>query len=303
MELTWHYAGPPILLRHFLRQAGFSRAQIKHLKYHGGAILVDRRARHTNFLVQPGSEILVRLAPEVPADTVVPQAGPVAVAYEDRDYLVVNTPAGVASIPDAANGATSMANWVKAYLQATPAESTAIHVITRLDRDTSGLMLFAKHSLAHSRMDAQLHSPRLQKTYLAVAANPTPLPPHGWIVLPIARSREFYMRRAIVLGGKRSVTEYWRQAATGSALLARVRLHTGRTHQIRVHFAAVGHPLYGDDLYGGPTGCPRQALHCAELKFWQPFTEQWVTVTAPLPADLQALVDHLGLTQTAASRD
>lgn len=297
MRFAWTYSGPGEELQHFLRQQGLSRAQLKKLHYHGGFVFVNQRERHSRFLLHTGDQVLIQLAPEIPADTVKPFPAPIQVVYEDPHYLIVNKPAGSASIPDAAKGDDSMANRVKAYLAETHAESTAIHVVTRLDRDTSGLMLFAKHSFAHSLIDRQLHSPLMQKTYLAVISGNRPLPPHGWLILPVGRTQEFYMKRGVVPGGKHAVTEYWQLSHNAQGALVRVRLHTGRTHQIRVHFAAIGHPLYGDDLYGGPlVGIERQALHCAGLSFWHPFLQKQIEVAAPLPPDMTALVHQLQLT-------
>ncbi|WP_125704077.1 RluA family pseudouridine synthase [Lacticaseibacillus daqingensis] len=296
MRFEWTYHGTPLKLQNFLQRQGVSRAQLKRVKFHGGAVFVNRRQRNTAFQLQDGDAVLLQMAPEVPVDTVVPYRAPLTVVYEDDYLLVVNKPAGVASIPDAAKGNDSMANIVKAYLADTHAESTAIHVVTRLDRDTSGLMLFAKHGFVHSLLDRQLHSDDLQKQYLALCTNPAPLPPHGWLCLRIGRTAEFYMKRGVTPQGKVSVTEYQLVAQSSQAALVRVTLHTGRTHQIRVHFAAVGHPLFGDDLYGGPlTGIKRQALHCADLQFWHPLLHQTLHLTAPLPADMVSLGHAVGV--------
>lgn len=297
MEYVWHYEGQPEKLGHFLQQMGLSRMQLKRLKYQGGFVFVNKRRRNTAFLIRQGDTIFLKMAPEREADAVKPFDAPLAIAYEDQDYLVVNKPAGVASIPDVAKGPDTMANRVKAYLIKTHAESLAIHVVTRLDRDTSGLMLFAKHSFAHSLMDRQLHTSNMVKQYTAIVTNWRPLPPHGWIVLPIGRTREFYMRRGVnLLAGKHSVTEYWVQEANDQAAKVLVTLHTGRTHQIRVHFSALGHPLFGDELYGGPHRLiDRQALHCSHLRFWQPLAQKQIDLIAALPPDMVELARQLKL--------
>lgn len=290
MRFKWTYEGPRNTLQHFLIQQGFSLAQLKKLKFHGGFVFVNRKQRNTAFRLRPGDQIFLQTAPEVAVDTVVPYEAPLAICYEDEYLLVVNKPAGVASIPDAAKGNDSMANRVKAYLIKTHAESAAIHVVTRLDRDTSGLMLFAKSGFVHSLLDRQLHTDDLSKTYLAVVQGGAGLAEHGWLVLKIGRSQDFYMKRQVTLTGKTSVTEYETLAANPDAALVQVQLHTGRTHQIRVHFAAIGHPLFGDDLYGGPPGMARQALHCAALTFWHPIAKKRLELTAALPPDMLSLV-------------
>lgn len=296
MKLSWTYDGAePAKLYTFLRQIGMARMQIKKAKFHGGEFFVNAVSVHTNYVLHQGDAVVMVLAPDAVSDQVIPYPAPLAIVYEDRDYLVVNKPAGIASIPDVAKSPDTMANRVKAYLQATHAESTAIHVVTRLDRDTSGLMLFAKHSLAHSMIDALLHTDQMQKHYLAIVSGAAPLPPHGWLVLRLGRTTDFYMHRGVVADGKVSVTEYRVLDAHGDAKLVRVRLHTGRTHQIRAHFSAIGHPLYGDELYGGPLvpELSTQALHCAQLDFWQPLTQQMIHLSAPLPEAMANLAQRL----------
>ncbi|WP_390405891.1 RluA family pseudouridine synthase [Lacticaseibacillus jixiensis] len=304
MKLNWTYqAAAGVKLYTFLRQVGLSRAQIKRVKFHGGELFVNQAPVHTNYVLAPGDVVAVTLAPDAVSDNVIPYTAPLEIIYEDPYFLVVNKPAGSASIPDVAKSPDTMANRVKAYLIATHAESTAIHVVTRLDRDTSGLILFAKHSLAHSLIDAQLHTPQMQKRYVAIVSGQAALPPHGWIVLRLGRTTEFYMQRGVTPEGKLSVSEYWVQAHHAAAWQVQVLLHTGRTHQIRAHFQALGHPLYGDDLYGGPMqGITRQALHCAELSFWHPFLQKQISLTAPLPQDMVALQQTLGLSANAIGK-
>lgn len=295
MWLKWRYQGQPVRLQKFLLQEGLSLAQLKRLKYHGGAVFVNHKQRNTTFLLKRGDVVRIRMAPEIPADAVVATPGSLDIVYEDRDLLVVNKPAGIASIPAANKADDSMANFVKDYLQRSGAESTAIHVVTRLDRDTSGIMLFAKHSFAHTLLDRQLHTRSMDKQYLALSAGPVPLARRGWLIMRLGLSSEFYMRRAVTLDGKKSVTEYQRLTQSGRYALSRVFLHTGRTHQIRVHFAAIGRPLVGDSLYGGEMLMPRQALHCSDLFLVHPFTGEHLHLHAKMPADMAAVCTQLGL--------
>jgi 23S rRNA pseudouridine1911/1915/1917 synthase len=295
MWLKWRYQGQPLRLQKFLLQEGLSLGQLKRLKYHGGAVFVNHKQRNTTFLIKPGDIVRVLMAPEIPADAVVATPGELDIVYEDRDLLVVNKPAGIASIPAANKADDSMANFVKYYLQRSGAESTAIHVVTRLDRDTSGIMLFAKHSFAHTLLDRQLHTRSMDKQYLALSAGPVALSQHGWLIMRLGLSSEFYMRRAVTLDGKKSVTEYRTLAQRGPYALTRVFLHTGRTHQIRVHFAAIGRPLVGDSLYGGEDRMPRQALHCSDLFLKHPFTGELLHLHAQLPTDMAAVCAQLGL--------
>lgn len=295
MWLKWRYQGQPLRLQKFLLQEGLSLGQLKRLKYHGGAVFVNHKQRNTTFLLKPGDVVRVLMAPEIPADAVVATPGKLDIVYEDRDLLVVNKPAGIASIPAANKADDSMANFVKYYLQVSGAESTAIHVVTRLDRDTSGIMLFAKHSFAHTLLDRQLHTRSMDKQYLALSAGPVPLSRHGWLIMRLGLSSEFYMRRAVTLDGKKSVTEYRTLTQRNQYALTRVFLHTGRTHQIRVHFAAIGRPLVGDSLYGGENLMPRQALHCSDLFLTHPFTGEHLHLHAQMPADMAAVCEQLNL--------
>lgn len=298
MLLKWQYRGEPIVLQKFLLQQGLSLMQLKRMKYRGGSVYVNHRQRHTAYTIRPGDVIRVFMAPEKPADAVVSTPGPIDIVYEDRDLLVVNKPAGVASIPAANKADDSMANFVKAYLERTGAESTSIHVVTRLDRDTSGIMLFAKHSFAHTLLDRQLHTRSMDKQYLALSSGPVPLSPHGWLIMRLGLSSEFYMRRAVVPDGKKSVTEYRVLDQRGQYALTRVYLHTGRTHQIRVHFAAIGRPLVGDSLYNGEMRLARQALHCSDLYLEHPFSGEKLHLHAPMPVDMATAVAAVGLKNT-----
>ncbi|WDF83842.1 RluA family pseudouridine synthase [Lacticaseibacillus pabuli] len=283
------------LQKFLLKDGGLSMMSLTRLKHHGGAVYVNHRQRNSAYILHDGDVVRAVMAPEIPADSVVAMPGPLDVIYEDRDLLVVNKPAGVASIPAVNKQTASMANYVKFYLQHSHAESTAIHVVTRLDRDTSGLMLFAKHSFAHTLLDRQLHTQSLDKQYLALSGGAVPLMAHGWFIMRLGLSDEFYMRRAVRPDGKISVTEYRTLAQQGDYALTRVYLHTGRTHQIRVHFAAVNRPLVGDSLYGGTMLMDRQALHCADLFLKHPFTGEQLHLHAPLPPDMAGVCKQLNL--------
>ncbi len=301
MAYKWIYRQAPherpLLLQQFLKQHGFSKAQIARLKFSGGQLFVNHHQRYTNYQLTDGDVVRVYLAPEPVADSISLSHSPLSVIYEDEMFLVLNKPPLVPSIPSRSHPTDTMANRVKGYLAAQGAPSLAIHIVTRLDMDTSGLILFAKSSYAHSLMAQQAQTKRLQKTYLAIAAGVL-TPAQGQIDLPIRRAAEHGMRRIIAADGKASRTDYQVVATSAHASLVRLRLLTGRTHQIRVHLAALGHPLYGDALYQGPqcAQAPRQALHCAQLSFYQPILKREITLVAPLPTDMARLWAALSLT-------
>lgn len=294
MKFEWQYQGDiGCVLRNFLRQHGLSRSQLAKVKFAGGVIMVNGHEVHTNFNLVQNDVVTIQLAPEVAVEHVIPVKGDLRVVYEDDHFLVVDKPAFVASLPAPQHPHNTMANFVKQYLIDQKAESQVVHVVTRLDRDTSGLMMFTKHGFAHSLIDKQLQSKELQKTYVAIASGDmrSDLPQHAWIDRPIKRSDDFYMRRVVGPGGKRSLTEFWQVAHGDDATLVKLQLLTGRTHQIRVHFKSINHPLIGDNLYGTADQLlPRQALHCRQLQFYHPFEERVITVKSPLPDDFRAVL-------------
>ena len=200
----------------------------------------------------------------------------------------------MASIPSV-NHSNTMANFVKAYYISKHYENQQIHIVTRLDRDTSGLMLFAKHGYAHARLDKQLQKKVIEKRYYALVKGSTPLKSEGDIIAPIAREDRSIITRCVAKNGKYAHTSYKVLAHYGDIYLVDIHLHTGRTHQIRVHFSYIGFPLLGDDLYGGSLtdGITRQALHCHSLRFYNPFHKEVVNKSSPIPEDFQAVIQKL----------
>ena len=284
----------PLTLQQFLQARGFSKSQIARLKFSGGQIFVNQRQRHTDYRLHDQDLIRVFLPPETASPSLVPSTLPLTIVYEDRLFLVVNKPAGVPSIPSRQHPKATMANRVKGYLMAQQQAEVAVHLVTRLDMDTSGLMIFAKNGYGHSLLAQQGVTQQLKKTYLAI------IPGHlqrsaGLIDLPIRRERPHRMKRIVNEAGKSSQTRYQVLAETKQASLVQLQLLTGRTHQIRVHLAALGHPLYGDELYAGPghEGIKRQALHCCALQFYQPFQQRAIQLQAALPLDMQKLWQNL----------
>jgi len=208
--------------------------------------------------------------------------------------LVLNKPFGIASIPSAIHSNT-LANFVKGYYVKQGYENQQVHIVTRLDKDTSGVMLFAKHGYAHARLDKQLQSKTIQKRYYALVKGSGKLDPVGEIIAPIARDEDSIITRKVAKGGKYAHTSYQVVQSFGNIHLVDIQLHTGRTHQIRVHFSHIGFPLLGDDLYGGSLedGIERQALHCHRLSYYHPFLEVELVIESPLPPDFQAVLTQL----------
>lgn len=277
-------------VRKFLVQHKFSSSQLHNLKNKGGLIFVNHKQRHFDFRLKNGDEILIILNSEEPSDLIAPMSGPVDVIYEDSYILVVNKPPGIASLPAKARSGKTMANVVKGYLIAKK-ENPTIHLVTRLDRNTSGLMVFAKTSYAHSLLDQILHSEDFQKFYLAMTYGQV-MPESGLIDLPIGIDPDaFYMRNIDYQKGKPSRTIYETVEKFSDASLLKLKLLTGRTHQIRVHLTAIGHPIIGDDMYSGKVDkrINRQALHCYRLNIVHPVTKKLLKLRAPLPKDMVML--------------
>lgn len=295
MKFTWIYHGTiPRKLRSAMRMEGVTTSLLKVAIYHGGKMLINGVEKWAIDMVHPGDHFTLVLPPEKGNPNVPAYPAPIRIVYEDRDFLVLNKPAGVATVPaHRAAVADSLVNRVKYYYQRQGYENRVIHVATRLDKDTSGLVIFPKHRFAHAVLDRQLKRHEIKKNYLALVNGRLSIN-HGYIDAPIKRDPASFIQRIVAPGGKASVTEYWTQWANERASLVQIRLHTGRTHQIRVHFSYLGHPLYGDDMYGQPSSIiNRQALHCYWLQFYSPFRQTKITLRAPIPADLYTAINQL----------
>lgn len=278
----------PMQIKYFLHHLELPRGFTTAVKFNG-EILLNHQPVSVRAMIHPGDELVLIAPDEKGHDTVIPSFEPIEVVYEDRDILVVNKPANVVSIPSIKDPDSAMANRIKGYYVSQDYDNQVIHIVTRLDRDTTGLMLVAKHRLAHALMDRQIQNNQIHKFYQALTTKTDWAEPHGVIDAPIARNEQSLITRVVHPSGKSAQTEYWVQEEFQQSSLLKLQLHTGRTHQIRVHLTHVGGPLIGDDLYGGPLTqiLDRQALHCAELQFFQPFTGEQINIQQPLPDDMQ----------------
>lgn len=290
----WQVTGTaPEHVRTVLMAHGVTRTYLKQVKFHGGVVTLDGQPVRVIAMAQPGQTVGLQLPPEQPNAHVAVSFGPLDILYEDAHFLVVNKPAKMASVPSHLYPDDTLANRVKGHLIQINAPSTVTHIVTRLDRETSGAVLFAKHHFAHSILDKQLKLGQLDKRYVAVAQGQV-RPTHQLVELPIGRAADSFIKRCVRPDGRAAQTELWVRRQSATASLLAVKLHTGRTHQIRVHCQAIGHPLLGDWLYGRQSNpwIHRQALHCARLRFYQPFLERWITCYAPLPADMARVIAH-----------
>lgn len=268
----------------FLRRQGLSHALLVQLKRYPDGLLRNGEPVFTNARLSVGDTLQINLRET--HTTLVPVSLPLRIIYEDEDLFIIDKPAGMPVHPSHGNRENALANALAA-LYAQRGEPFVFRAIGRLDKNTSGLMLVAKNGLSGCLLSAMAVNRRISREYLAVCKGK--LPPAGTIDAPIARVAGSALRREVRAGGDRAVTHFERLAFHDGLSLARVWLETGRTHQIRVHMAHIGHPLPGDFLY-----CPdfsrftRHALHSARLRFPHPLTGELLTFASPLPAEFRA---------------
>ncbi len=271
-----------VCVRGFLRRScGISARQLAKLKRQPDGICRNGSHVIASDLLNAGDRVRIIF----PEDTKLPRAYPLPLktVYEDDDLLVVNKPSGMPMYPTPGHDCDSLANAV-AYYQLLKKEYFAFRPVYRLDKDTTGLVVLAKNAYAASQL-----SGTVRKIYLAVCEGT--LSGGGMIDKPLGIRPGHTVQRAVCVGGKRAVT-LWRSVLPGSDFsLIAVKLKTGRTHQIRVHFSSIGHPLAGDDMYGGGLEhIGRQALHCAKVRFIHPVTKTGMLFHCKIPDDMLNLV-------------
>jgi 23S rRNA pseudouridine1911/1915/1917 synthase len=278
--------------------SGLSRSRVQRL-ISEGRVTADGSLVKANTIVSSGAVLVIDVPPPEPAG-IEPEAIPLDVVFEDDDVLVVDKPAGLVVHP-------SPGHWSGTLVNALLARDTAYGgiagverpgIVHRLDRDTSGLLMVAKTDVAQASLMAQLKARRVKKTYLALVQGNVQAGA-GRIEAPIGRDPKNRMRMAVVADGRPSVTGYRVRERFADWTFLELDLVTGRTHQIRVHLAALGHSIAGDTVYGtgtarrGPDGLERLFLHAWRLVFAAPATGDLVRVEAPLPAELEGVLEAL----------
>jgi 23S rRNA pseudouridine1911/1915/1917 synthase len=275
----------------FLARAAGSRAAAQRL-IAAGRVLVDGEPRAKRHTVAAGERVTIAPADEAPAPEV-PDA-PYAIVYEDEHLLVIDKPAGVVVHPARGHEAGTLAQAL-AGRAAGGDDPRRAGIVHRLDRDTSGLLVVARTEPAHAALKEQLRHREITREYLALVEG-RPAARAGTIDAPLGRDRRMRTRVSTDTDEPRPAVTHFEveQPLTGFTLL-RVRLETGRTHQIRAHLLAIGHPVAGDREYGrsGLLGLERQFLHAERLAFRHPVTGEPVDVRSPLPGDLRAALGRL----------
>lgn len=268
------------------RRAGLTRAQIRSVKFRPGGLSAEGRQVRSSDCLREGQVLRVLLEKQEDGGCVwTPNPGPLEILYEDEDLIAVEKPSGMVVHPSPGHYGDSLANRLADYfLRRNPESAFRIRAVGRLDKDTSGIMLFAKNQAAAAKMEGNR-----QKEYLAVTAG-CPESLSGTVCAPLGKCRDHLMKMEVQEEGKRAVTHY-EVARPGKFSLVRVWLETGRTHQIRVHMAYIGHPLAGDSLYGGDPVLGRAALHAWKLSFIQPFSGKKIELTSELPQDMKEILE------------
>lgn len=281
------------------RMTGVSRSRIGELIDQGKVLLEGRSVGRAATRVAAGQMLEVDLSVPRPGASVTPKlVEGMGILHDDSDIIVVDKPAGVAAHPSLGWDGPSVVEHLAAagFAISTSGAAERRGIVQRLDVGTSGVMVVAKSERAYTLLKRAFRDRTVDKVYLAlVQGHPDPF--DGVIDAPIGRHPGHDWKMAIVDGGRHSVTHYETVEAFRSTTLLKVHLETGRTHQIRVHMAAIHHPCCGDPLYGcdpvlaAELGLERQWLHAKELSFTHPGTGEWVTYASPLPEDLCHALD------------
>lgn len=276
-------------MERFLRSQGFSRHLVIKTKYQAYGLLLDGSPTRSNVRLRAGQLLTAAIINHAPNEHVQPVKLSLSIVYEDEDIIVLNKPAGMPVHPSQGHYTDTLSNGLAYYYQQLNEPFTA-RSIGRLDRDTSGLVLFARHELSACILAEQMRNRHIRREYRAICTGI--LPESGTIDAPIARAHDSTIERIIDTDrGEPAVTHFRRLTVANGYSLAAVRLETGRTHQIRVHMKHIGHPLPGDFLYNPDYHMiHRQALHSFRLAFRHPITKKPLDFTIPIPDDMQAIL-------------
>lgn len=271
-------------VKHLLRaRLHMAEGLIARIKLRETGLMRNGERVFTTARLHTGDVVCVEIGDEGAVNEALPIAAPLSFVCEDEDIAVLNKSPDMAVHGSTGGQGCTVAN----ALAALWGRETAFHPVSRLDRGTSGLMVIAKSAYVHDLLRRMLHTDAFRREYLALACGEFP-DDSGTVDLPIGRDNGAPTKRAVMPDGQPSCTEYMVLERFPTGALLRVRPLTGRTHQIRVHMAAIGHPLFGDALYGTPDEMLRRpALHSAYLSLRHPITGERMELTAALPDDLE----------------
>lgn len=280
-----------MLIRDYLKRVLlFSNAVLRSIKFNGGKILINDVQQYAWYKLKTGDIIRVILPREERGFYMTPENIPLSIIYEDDHLLLLDKQAGIVVAPTPHTPSGTIANGLLAYYDQHNLPYTA-HIVTRLDRNTSGIMIVAKHQYMHSLLaKTQQETGQIHREYRAILQGKLG---HikGVIDKPIGRKEGSIIERTVSQTGKRAITNYEVLEEGNDYSLVKISLKTGRTHQIRVHFSAIGHPVIGDDLYGHKSNkANRHLLHCYKVQFTHPITKDIIKQVSPLPYDMRAFL-------------
>lgn len=288
----------------FLRNQGISTKSIIRLKSDMENVLLNDEPGFINRILKKDDRLTLCVKELESSKKIPPVDLPLSIIYEDEDILIVNKPANMPIHPSMNNYENTLGNAV-AYYYMKKGEPFLYRCINRLDRDTTGLTILAKHYLSCGILYDEMESREIKRTYYAIVENRTVfdapyahrLLQTGTIDLPLGRKPDSAIERMVdIKNGDKAITHYRVLATNDGLSLLELQLDTGRTHQIRVHMQAIGHPLIGDFLYNPKdTHMKRQALHAGKLSFRHPITKEMLSFTAPVPQDMQVFFPDLTL--------
>lgn len=281
------------LLRAFLAERGVKGTLLARLKRREDGILRNGERVTVRAVLREGDEICLGIEDRTPSRHVLPRPLPLSVVLEGEGFLVVNKPADMPTHPSHGHFEDTLANAL-VYHYSTPEAPFVPRLINRLDRNTTGAVLVAKDALSAATLSCAMAKGQISKSYLALV--------HGCLAAPITVEADIRRREASLITrevcavgeGEYALTFAAPLFATEDITLVRLTPKTGRTHQLRVHMAHIGHPLLGDDLYGYADGFPRHALHAVSLRFPAPRGEREIHVRVPLPLDMRSYIQSMG---------
>jgi 23S rRNA pseudouridine1911/1915/1917 synthase len=292
IDVSWYVDSghDGIILKKFLREIkGISRKTLAETKFKGGAIYVNGKEQTVRTCLNQGDKVKVVFPREEISEKIKRTDIPLDIAYEDDQLLVINKPASIVTIPTRDYEEVSIAGMVLHYYETKEWPAT-FHAVNRLDRDTSGLMLVAKHRYIHDLCIKLQQRGLIQRTYKALVMGKVHWQ-FGSIHSPIARKPTSIIERYVHEDGQKATTHYQRMKSHERFSEVQLQLETGRTHQIRVHMASLGHPLLGDALYGGEMlHMKRQALHSYQLAFHHPMTGEKHDFLANAPKEFTCIL-------------
>lgn len=278
----------------FLKAQGFSSRIIKDIKYNPHGILIRNKKVTVQKQLKRGDKLTVYIR-EKEQTSVVPRALPLDIVYEDRDVIVCNKPPFMATHPSQDNFDSTLANALAYYFKQKN-DDCIIRSVNRLDKNTSGIILIAKNALAAGILSDDLREKKIEREYIAIVEGKVGC--DGTVDAPIARAEGSTIKRCVDFEkGERAVTHYSVLKSAENFSCIKLKLETGRTHQIRVHMSHIGHAVVGDFLYGTEFlgGIERHALHSANITFTHPITKQKMYFEAPLPKDMEKLYETIGI--------